>query len=132
MILAVFFLLIVKHFICDFALQGRFKITHDKHLLTSRKGHLHALDHAVGTALVFLFASSWALAQGQTIFTSIVIFALFDYICHFTIDWLKGNFVRANNWSQESRQFWILSSFDQILHTTSYLILVLLFDKLFF
>jgi len=132
MILAVFFLLVVKHFVCDFALQGRFKETHDKHLLTSRKGHLHAMDHAVGTALIFLFASSWALALGQTIFTTIVVFGVLDYILHFTIDWLKNNFVRANNWSHESRQFWILTSIDQILHATSYLIIVLLFDKFFF
>ena len=132
MILAVFFLLIVKHFVCDFALQGRLKMIHDKHLLTSHKGHLHALDHAVGTALIFLFASSWALAQGQTIFTTIVVFAVLDYILHFIIDWLKNNFVKANNWTHQNRQFWILTSIDQIFHTTSYLVIVLLFDKFFF
>jgi len=132
MSLVVFFLLIIKHFICDYALQGRFKQTHDKHLLTSRKGHLHALDHALGTALVFLFASSWAFAQGQTIFITIILFGVLDHILHFFIDWLKNNFVRANNWNKESRQFWILSAIDQCLHATTYLVYVLLFDKFFF
>jgi len=132
MILAVFFLLIIKHFVCDFALQGRFSQTHDKHLLTSHKGHLHATDHAVGTALVFLFASSWALAQGQKIFTTIIVFAVLDYILHFLVDWLKNNFVLANNWEAESRSFWILTSIDQCMHTVCYLLYVILFDIYFF
>ena len=68
MALFVFYLLMVKHFIGDFALQGRLKAIHDKHLLTSLKGHLHALDHAIGSAFVFLFVSCYFLAQGKTIF----------------------------------------------------------------
>ena len=127
-----FFLLIVKHFICDFGLQGRLKYIHDKHLLTSAKGHFHALDHAVGTALVFLFVSSWALAQGQKIFTTIIVFAMLDYVLHFMIDWLKNNFVKANGWKQESRQFWILTSIDQSLHAVCYFLIVILFDIYFF
>lgn len=122
----------VKHFVCDFALQGRFKETHDKHLLTSRKGHLHSLDHAVGTALVFLLASVWLLGQGQTIFVTIILFAVLDYVFHFTIDWLKNNFVRANDMKQSQRQFWILTSVDQCLHALTYLVIVLLFDIYFF
>ena len=66
MVTTVFFLLMVKHFVCDFALQGRFKEKHDKHLVSSTKGHLHALDHAVGTALVFLFVASYAFAKGHS------------------------------------------------------------------
>lgn len=122
----------VKHFVCDFALQGRFKQTHDKHLFTSHKGHLHALDHAVGTALVFLFVASWALAQGHAIFVTIIVFAVMDYVIHFLIDWLKNNFVRANEWKQSERPFWILTSIDQILHTATYLMFVILFDIYFF
>lgn len=132
MILAVFFLLIIKHFICDFALQGRFKGAHTKHLLTSCKGHLHAIDHAVGTALVFMFASSWAIIQGKTIFVTIILFGILDYMLHFMIDWLKNNFVVANNMNQSQRQFWILSCVDQCLHTTCYLVYVVLFDIYFF
>lgn len=132
MILAVFFLLIVKHFICDFALQGRFKGAHTKHLLTSRKGHLHAIDHGVGTALVFLFASSWVITQGKTIFVTIILFGILDYMLHFLIDWLKNNFIVANNMNQSQRQFWILSCVDQCLHATCYLVYVVLFDIYFF
>ena len=124
--------MIIKHFVCDFALQGRFKETHDKHLLTSRKGHFHALDHAVGTALVFLLASVWLLGQGQTIFVTIILFGILDYVFHFTIDWLKNNFVRANDMKQSESQFWILSCVDQCLHTTCYLVYVILFDIYFF
>ena len=131
MITTVFFLLIIKHFICDFGLQGRFTQPQDKHLLSSHRGHLHALDHAVGTALVFLFASSWALAQGQKIFTTIIVFAVLDYILHFTVDWLKNNFVKANDMKQSERQFWILTSIDQCTHTCCYFLIVILFDGWF-
>lgn len=132
MVTLLFFLLMVKHVICDFALQGRFAHTHDKHKLSSVKGHLHALDHALGTALVFLFVSSWALAQGQTFFITILIFGIADYMVHFKIDWLKNNFVVANDMDKSSRQFWILTSVDQILHVSTYYVFVLCFDKFFF
>ena len=78
MVTTLFFLLMVKHFVCDFALQGRFK-QKDKHLLTSTKGHMHALDHALGTALVFLFVASFAFAQGKTIFVTVLLFPIFVY-----------------------------------------------------
>lgn len=131
--LFVFFLLMVKHFVCDFALQGRFaKKTHDKHLLTSHLGHLHALDHGIGTALVFLFVASWAFAQGHAIFVTIILFGILDYVMHFLIDWLKNNFVVSNGWKQSNREFWILTSVDQSLHTLSYFLIVILFDIYFF
>jgi uncharacterized membrane protein YgdD (TMEM256/DUF423 family) len=132
MSLLVFFLLMVKHFIGDFALQGRLKLTHDKHLLTSKKGHSHALDHAIGTALVFLFVSSYAYAHGKVIFITILLFPLLDYVLHFFIDWCKANFVIANQMKQQDREFWILTAFDQIFHTSAYLLIVVLFDIYFF
>jgi|TARA_R100000027_G_scaffold62710_1_gene54965 hypothetical protein len=132
MLLLLFFLLMVKHFICDFALQGRFTGPNDKYLITSRRLRLHAFDHSVGTAMVFLFASSFTFAQGHAVWTSIVLFAVLDHIGHTVIDWLKNNFVKANNMQHSERQFWILTSFDQILHVSTYFAFVLLFDKLYF
>ena len=132
MLITLLFLMVVKHFICDFALQGRLTGPHDKHLLTSRRLRLHALDHAVGTAIVFLFVARFYFAQGNLVFASIVLFPVLDFVGHFLIDWLKNNFVKHNGWSHSSREFWILTSIDQILHTTTYLAFVLLFDKLFF
>lgn len=132
MLYLLLFFLVAKHFICDFALQGRFPQTHDKHKLTSVKGHLHALDHATGTALVFLLFSTWLFFQGQTVFTSIILFGVLDYLAHFKIDWLKNNFVVANEFKQNERPFWILTSVDQILHTLTYLVFVFVFDIYFF
>jgi hypothetical protein len=129
------FLLLVKHFLCDFALQGRFPRTNDKHKLTSRKGHLHALDHAIGTALVFCIITIWCATSSINfqwyIFFAPIILGVLDYIAHFKIDWLKNNFVHANEWSQNSREFWILTSIDQILHALTYLVLVIVFDIYF-
>ena len=131
MVTTVFFLLMVKHFVCDFALQGRFK-QKGKHLLTSTKGHMHALDHALGTALVFLFVASFAFAQGKTIFVTVLLFPIFDYVFHFLIDWLKSNFVEANNLFQHDRSYWVLTSVDQSLHALTYFVMVILFDIYFF
>jgi len=133
MLYSLLFLLLVKHFVCDFALQGRFPQTHDKHKLTSRKGHLHALDHAFGTAFVFLLVSIFMfVAKDTNVFVSIVLFAVLDYIAHFKIDWLKNNFVVANEFKQNDRAFWILTSVDQILHALTYLVFVIVFDIYFF
>ena len=133
MLYSLLFLLLVKHFICDFALQGRFPQTHDKHKLTSRKGHLHALDHASGTAFVFLLVSIFMfVAKDTSVFVSIMLFAVLDYIAHFKIDWLKNNFVVANDFKHSDRAFWILTSVDQILHALTYLVFVIVFDIYFF
>ena len=43
-----FYLLMIKHAICDFALQGRLKGSGNENKLLSKKKNLHALDHAVG------------------------------------------------------------------------------------
>lgn len=127
------FLLLVKHFICDFALQGRLRQTHDKHKLTSLKGHLHALDHAVGTSLVFvLLVLAMALNSHFISLWVIPLFGIMDYVIHLIIDWLKNNFVKANDWQQSSREFWILTSIDQCLHALTYLVIVILFDIYFF
>src|SRR6056300_1209725 len=133
MLYTLLFLLMIKHFVCDFALQGRFPQTHDKHKLTSVKGHLHSLDHGLGTALVFLLISSTVyFYYGKSIFVSILLFGILDYVSHFTIDWLKNNFVVANNFKQSERSFWILTSIDQIFHTLTYLVIVIVFDIYFF
>ena len=136
MSVTLFFFLLVKHFICDFALQGRFNkdMPHDKHkLFTSKKGHLHAGDHGIGTAFIFMCVCIVFLLRGYPlgIAWAIVLFGLFDYICHLVIDWLKNNFCRANGWTFPNREFWIVTSVDQTLHALTYLAIVILFDIYF-
>ena len=127
------FLLFIKHFICDFAIQGRFKNENDKWKISSHKGHFHALDHAIGTAFVFVIVViAMAINLRPISLWCIPIFGILDYVMHFTIDWLKNNFVKANNFQRDSRAFWILTSVDQCLHAFSYLIIVILFDNYFF
>ena len=128
----IFFILLVKHFICDFALQGRFKGPKDKYKLTSVNGHLHALDHALGTAFVFLcLITAYYFYAGVAVFSSIILFGLLDYVLHFFIDWLKNNFVKANGYTSTMREFWILTSVDQSLHAGCYLIYTILFSNIY-
>lgn len=127
------FLLLVKHMICDFAIQGRLKTDHDKWKLTSRKGHLHALDHALGTSIVFtLLCISLAINLIPINLWCIILFGVLDYVFHFTIDWLKNNIVKENNFKKDSREFWILTSVDQTLHVMTYWLFVIVFDIYFF
>ena len=63
------FLLLIKHSICDLALQGRFTSKQgDKKNLTDIKGYLHAGDHAIGTFLVSLLLSISYSSFSKTIF----------------------------------------------------------------
>lgn len=133
MLVTLLFLLLVKHFICDFGIQGKYPRPTLKHKLTSKVGHLHARDHAIGSAIVFLIISlSIFIVSKQNVIFSILLFAILDYGLHFFIDWLKNNFKIANNWDEDSREYWILTTIDQILHTVTYLSYVIIFDIYFF
>ena len=60
------FLLLVKHSICDLALQSRFVNKQgDKKNLTDLKGYLHAGDHAIGTFVVALLFAGLIPALGM-------------------------------------------------------------------
>ena len=50
---SVFLLLIIKHCICDYGIQGRFDPKATKDTWLSSRLWLHGFDHAVGTAMVF-------------------------------------------------------------------------------
>ena len=51
-----FYLLMIKHAICDFMLQGRLKGSGNENKLFSRKKNLHALDHAIAVSYTHLRA----------------------------------------------------------------------------
>lgn len=130
-----FFLLMIKHFICDFALQGRFIGRYPfgaKRKLTNPGALLHSLDHALGTAFIFLIVSIIAYTQGHTIFFSILVFGVLDFVLHLFIDWRKNIIVHNLGIKQSDRMFWIITSIDQIFHSACYWLYVVLFDKYFF
>jgi len=84
-----FYLLMIKHALCDFMLQGRLLGSGDENKLFSKKKNLHALDHAIGTAIVIFIVM--AMTHDMTMsypWYGIFSLAILDYILHLIIYWL--------------------------------------------
>ena len=110
------FLLLIKHSICDLALQGRFTSKQgDKKNLTDIKGYLHAGDHAIGTFLVALLFVGLLPALGV---------AIADFVLHFIIDYTKRKYTLKI--PQSDKKYWVIQSIDQIAHYICYFVYVLI------
>ena len=110
------FLLLIKHSICDLALQSRFtKLKGDKKNLTDLKGYLHAGDHAIGTFIVSILFVGFIPALGV---------AIADFVLHFIIDYIKRRYTL--NIKQSNSKYWVIQSIDQIAHYSCYFMFVFL------
>jgi hypothetical protein len=109
---------IVKHFVCDFMMQWKYQYS-NKGQLGHPGGILHALICAIGTIVVlFSLDISVHLMLGL---------ALLDGVIHYFIDYGKVNINKYYGWTAITHeQFWVLVGFDQFLHYTTYLIIILL------
>jgi len=109
-------LLILKHFFCDFPLQGPYMYK-NKGTYGHPGGLLHAGVHVAGTFLcVAVFSPAWATAM-----------ALFDGVIHYHVDWAKMKTCASLNLKPDnSESFWILLGLDQLLHYMTYVLIVAL------
>ena len=113
-------LLLTKHFVCDFLLQTSYQFAH-KGQYGHFGGLLHAGIHSAGTFVVFYFFTSleWAL-----------IFALFDGLVHYHVDWTKCYLNKRFNLSPlKGNGYWPLFGLDQFLHQLTYIGLVVFMFK---
>ena len=133
---SVFLLLIIKHCICDYGIQGRFDPKAKKDTWLSPRLWLHGFDHAVGTAMVFAVFCVWlsfAIPNSNALmYLSIVIFAFSDLVIHSMIDCVKNKVIHGNGYNSSQRIFWWINMFDQIAHHVTYFIFLWCFDKYFF
>lgn len=107
--------LFIKHFVCDFPLQACPWIYNNKGKYGHAGGLVHSALHGIGTFAVLAF---W-------LGTHAWIFALTDAFIHYHIDWAKmyaGK--RFNLKPDNSKWFWILLGFDQLLHHLTYFAIV--------
>ena len=111
-----FYLLMVKHAVCDFYLQGRLTVIGDENKLLSKKKNRHALDHAIGTAVVFIILNFLTQASWLVI----PLFAVMDYVLHLLIDWRKNIITKRYKLTIEDRSFWKLTAIDQCAHYSCY------------
>lgn len=106
-------LLLTKHLIVDFPLQGPYQYKNKGTFLHSG-GLLHAGLHGLGTASCLIwFTPLWFAVS------------CFDFVCHYLIDYSKMNLNRIWNLRPTtSEQFWWLLGLDQYLHQITYLIII--------
>lgn len=110
----------VKHFICDGPLQTLAMVQGKSHY-GRPIGLLHALIHAVGTAVVLTgFGVPLAL---------VLKLALLDGALHYHIDFTKENTVKMQGWKASDGPFWWAFTADQTLHHMSYVLLAWLAFK---
>lgn len=108
--------LLVKHFVCDFALQTPYQIR-GKGIYGHPGGLIHAGLHAIGTLPVFLvIPPGWELGA---------VLVAAEFAIHYHIDWLKERVVRWRGWTAVSGgAFWIVIGLDQLLHQLTYVAMV--------
>ncbi len=112
--IAFLFLLFLKHYIIDFILQTDAMVK-SKGIYGNKDGILHSVQHAIGTLIV----SSLFIAN-PIIW---VCLALFDFVAHYHIDWIKMNY---GNRDITNPKFWNHLGLDQFAHQCCYLLMVLL------
>ncbi len=109
-------LLQLKHFVCDFPLQGPYQYK-NKGTYGHPGGLLHAGIHVFATLLVFGILG-W-------IYIDLLWLALLEGFVHYHIDWLKMRINVVRGWKPESSEyFWWLLGFDQLLHQLTYLAMI--------
>lgn len=112
--IALFALLLVKHFLGDFVLQSKWQV-HQKGVYGAPGGIVHSGIHAGGTLI--------ALVAVMTPLAVIVPVLIAEFIVHYHIDWGKEWTVRRFGW-QDGARFWNAIGFDQLLHGLTYLAIV--------
>jgi hypothetical protein len=105
-------LLSIKHFLADFAYQPPYQ-WQNKGTWGHLGGIVHSGQHAALTFIILLFFINPAIAAAL---------AICEFIVHYHIDWAKMNINKYFGWGATTHnQFWVLTGFDQLLHTLTYL-----------
>ena len=108
-ILTLFTLLILKHFIIDFPAQTPYQWM-NKGTYGHPGGILHAGLHGFGTVLCFVW---WAP------FASIIL-GIMDMLIHYHIDWAKMTINRNKHLTPQDQEFWFWLGLDQLAHFLTY------------
>lgn len=111
-----FFFLLVKHAIIDVGVQKHLGWMGKEHYWR-KQPHLHYAGHGIGTMLVLL----------PTGIVPAIIAGVLDWWCHWQIDFSKAKLNNVLKIDQSSNTYWWLLTIDQLLHYTTYLVIVVLF-----
>jgi uncharacterized membrane protein len=114
MLLLVLFQL--KHFICDYPLQGTYMLGKFKEEGWQIPLFCHAAVHYLGTFTVIMLYDWLTFTDLSDTAPGAMLLALVDLVVHFGVDRLKASPKLLGRWPTTSRYFWWALGFDQMLH----------------
>lgn len=121
MILEIFTLLVLfqlKHFICDYPLQTQYMLGKMQATGWVQPLAAHAAVHSLATYIITMYFVGPFTA---------VLFALADFITHFTVDRIKASPKLGGRWNPTQPYFWWALGADQMSHhLTHYLFIYLI------
>lgn len=112
----VLFLLLVKHYVCDFPLQSSPWMYLNKGTFGHPGGIVHSLIHVVGSFLVLIIVFP--------VSDVLIYLLIWEFVLHYLIDYLKIRCCRELNYTPiNGSAFWIILGLDQLLHQICYLVM---------
>lgn len=106
-----FTLFAVKHYICDFVLQTNDMIRSKGHW-GQWHGIVHSLDHGAATMAVV------GVLGFETV--TVILMGVIDTVVHYHVDWAKQQLNDVLKYTVDNPKFWNLLGLDQLLHTLTY------------
>lgn len=113
-LIAVFLILITKHFVCDYPLQTRWQLI-NKGTYGHPGGIVHSGIHALATTIAF-FVLTPTLLVGALI-------VIGEFLVHYHIDWTKENVIKRMGWTATDGNFWLALGLDQLAHHLTYVVI---------
>lgn len=116
-------LLFVKHFVVDFPLQTPYQ-WQNKGTYGHVGGIIHSALHAIGTGLIVVFFIPDPTPLGK--FLCATTLALLDGVIHYHVDWAKMSLNKKLGYTPSTNGFWNLLGADQLIHSLTYLVIVVI------
>ncbi len=113
-LIAVFTILQIKHFICDYPLQTLYQLK-NKGKYGHPGGIIHSGIHVLGTMVTFIVVTP-TLALGAAIVVG-------EFVVHYHVDWAKDNIIRRAGYASSDREFWWAIGGDQLVHHLTYIVI---------
>lgn len=112
-ILILFTLLEIKHFLLDFRFQPSWMFL-NKGTLWHLGGIAHSGGHALATTVILLPFTWWA-----------PLLSLLEFVIHYATDFCKVNYNKKMGWACNTHaEFWYLTGLDQLVHHLTYCLLL--------
>jgi len=111
-LIAVFTILQIKHFICDYPLQSTYQLA-NKGTYGHPGGIIHSGLQALFTLPIFLLVTpTFALGVGIIVG---------EFVLHYNLDWTKSQINKRFALAGHHREFWWAIGADQLAHHLTYI-----------